>query len=199
VNPAKTALLCCDLQNGFMHPKGAYARNGATPESFAQIAPRVRSVADAVRAKGGWVVSTHFVLIPGKDGAPMISPHLKRLRPFLGTGDFVPGSFDSELLEELRPSDLAVEKVAFSAFYMTRLEWLLRKTGIETILFAGVMTNGGVASTLREAHVRDFHCILLSDGCGAATPERHQSTLMDLSSVAQVMNCAQAAELIRGG
>lgn len=194
----KSALLCCDLQNGFMHPKGAYGRAGATPASFAAIIPRVKEVADAMRTAGGWIASTHFILIPDKKGNPMVAPHLKKMRPFLTAGDFVPGGFDAQLVEELQPSELPVEKVAFSGFYMNRLEWLLRKTGIETLFFAGVMTNGGVASTLRDAHVREFHCVLLSDGCGAATPERHDAALKDLSSVAQVMTCAEAVALLRG-
>ena len=195
----RTALLLCDMQNGFMHPAGAYGRGGATAPSMPDIVPRVRSVAEAMRAAGGWVVSTHFTLIAGRNGEPMISPHLKRLRPFLGGRDFAPGSFDSLLIEELRPADLSVEKVAFSAFYMSRLEWILRKSGIETIYFAGVVTNGGVASTLRDAHVRDFHCILLEDGCAAFKQEIHDAAVRDMSSIAEVVTCAVAAARIHLG
>jgi ureidoacrylate peracid hydrolase len=49
-------------------------------------------VANALRAKGGWIVSTQFTLVPGKGGEPFISPHLKSIRPFLGKGDFAPGA-----------------------------------------------------------------------------------------------------------
>ena len=192
--PAKTALLYCDLQNGFMHPQGAYGRNGVVPASFADIPARVKAVANAMRAAGGWIISTHFVLIADKNGKPMIAPGLQRLRPFLGPGDFVPGSFDCALYGDLPASDLSVEKVAFSAFYMSRLDWLLNKAQIDTLFFAGVMTNGGVASTLRDAHVREFQCTLLADGCGAATPALHEAAVKDMSSIAQVMSCEQAAE-----
>jgi ureidoacrylate peracid hydrolase len=190
----KTALLLCDMQNGFVHPKGAYGKNGASPDEFRAAVARVKPLADALRGAGGWIVSTHFTLVPGRGGEPLISPHLKKLRPFLGKGDFAPGSFDSQLVDELPRSDLAVEKIAFSAFYMSRLEWLLRKAGIETLWIAGVTTNGGVASTLRDAHVRDFHCVLLEDGCGAARPELHEAAVRDLSSIAQVMRCAEAVK-----
>lgn len=195
--PAQTALVYCDLQNGFMHAHGAYGKNGVVPASFAAIPGRVKAVAEAMRAAGGWIISTHFVLIAGKDGQPMIAPSLKRLRPFLGAGDFSPGSFDCALHRELPAADFSVEKVAFSAFYMSRLDWLLSKARIDTLFFAGVMTNGGVASTLRDAHVREFHCTLLADGCGAATPALHDAAVKDLSSIAQVMRCQQAAEHIR--
>lgn len=188
--PASTALLLVDMQNDFLHPKGAYARGGQASPAIAALPARLKPVADAVRKVGGWIVSTHFTLVPGKGGAPLISPHLKKLRPFLTKGDFAPGAFGHDLIDELKPADLSVEKVAFSAFYMSRLEFVLRKAGIETLVFGGIVTNGGVASTLRDAHVRDFPTVLLSDGCAAFDPRVHETTVSALSSVTSVMTCA---------
>ncbi|PCH72436.1 MAG: cysteine hydrolase [Rhodobacteraceae bacterium] len=135
------------------------------------------------------MVSTHFTLVPGKGGAPFISPHLKQLRPFLGTGDFARGGVGHAMIDALQPADLSVEKVAFSAFYQTRLDWVLRRAGIETLVVGGIVTNGGVASTLRDAHVRDFHNIVLSDGCAAFSDAAHDSTITSLSTIAQVATC----------
>lgn len=187
--PEKIGLVIVDLQNDFLHPDGAYARGGATSPAIAALPARMKPVADAVRQAGGWIVSTHFTLVPGKGGEPFISPHLKALRPFLRKGDFLPGSFGHALVDELRPADLSIEKIAYSAFYMTRLEWVLRKAGIETLVFCGIVTNGGVASTLRDAHVRDFPCILLEDGCAAFSDEVHRTNVAALASVADVMTC----------
>jgi nicotinamidase-related amidase len=187
--PEKIGLVIVDLQNDFLHPDGAYARGGATSPAIAALPARVKPVADAVRQAGGWIISTHFTLVPDKGGEPFISPHLKALRPFLRKGDFLPGSFGHALVDELRPADLSIEKIAYSAFYMTRLEWVLRKAGIETLVFCGIVTNGGVASTLRDAHVRDFPCILLEDGCAAFSDEVHRTNIAALVSVADVMTC----------
>jgi nicotinamidase-related amidase len=187
---ATTALLLIDMQNDFLHPEGAYGRAGQTSAAIAALPARLKPVAAAVRKAGGWIVSTHFTLVPGKGGEPMISSHLKKLRPFLGKGDFLPGAFGHDLIDELKPADIAVEKVAFSAFYMSRLEFVLRKAGIETLVFAGIVTNGGVASTLRDAHVRDFGTVLLSDGCAAFDARVHDATVSELSSVSTVMTCA---------
>lgn len=196
IDPAKTALLIVDLQNDFLHPDGAYARGGQANADIAALPERVTPVAEALRRKGGWIVSTQFTLVPGKGGEPFISPHLKELRPFLGKGDFAPGSWGHSLVDALQPADLAVEKVAYSAFYMTRLEWVLRKAGVDTLVLCGIVTNGGVASTLRDAHVRDFRTILLSDGCAAFSGETHERAIGDLSTVAKAMTCAEAAKLI---
>jgi nicotinamidase-related amidase len=186
-----TALVLVDLQNDFLHPKGAYARGGATSAAIAALPARLAPLAQAMRKAGGWIVSTRFTLVPGKGGEPFIAPHLKRLRPFLGKGDFAPGSWGHDLIDELKPADVAIEKVAYSAFFQSRLEFVLRKAGIETLVFGGIVTNGGVASTLRDAHVRDLHTVLLSDGCAAFRPDVHEATVASLASISDVVTCAE--------
>ncbi len=197
-DPRRAALLVVDLQNDFLHPEGAYARGGQSNADIAALPQRILPVAKGVRAAGGSVVSTQFTLIPGRDGEPMVSPHLKTLRPFLRRGDFAPGSWGQALVDELQPADFSVEKVAYSAFYMTRLEWVLRKAGIDTLLVCGIVTNGGVASTVRDAHVRDFKVIVLSDGCAAFSSEVHERAIGDLSTVAQTVSCTGALDMIEG-
>jgi nicotinamidase-related amidase len=191
---ATTALLLCDLQNDFIHPKGAYARGGQSAPEIAALPARLAPLAQRVRAGGGWVVATLFTLVPGKASEPFISPHLKALRPFLRAGDFAPGSWGQALVDELAPADLTVEKVAYSAFYMSRLEWVLRKAGIERLLVAGIVTNGGVASTLRDAAVRDFPCTLLSDGCAAFDPRTHEVAVEALKPVARIATVAETLD-----
>lgn len=194
---ARFGLVLADLQNDFLHPDGAYGRAGCTAAAIAALPRRIRPLADTVRAAGGWIVSTHFTLVPGRGGEPLIDPHLKQLRPFLGRGDFAPGSWGHALVDELAPADLSVEKVAYSAFYMTRLEWLLRKVGVETLAFCGLVTNGGVASTLRDAHVRGFRTILLEDGCAAFSEELHKASVTSLGSIARVTRCAELERTLR--
>jgi isochorismate hydrolase len=46
-----------------------------------------------------------------------------------------------------------------------------------------------VASTLRDAHVRNFHNIVLSDGYAAFSHTAHDSTISSLSTSAQVATC----------
>ena len=191
-----SALLIVDLQNDFLHDKGAYARGGQGSADIAALPERVLPVANAMREVGGWVVSTQFTLVPGKGGEPFISPHLKKLRPFLGRGDFAPGSWGNTLVDSLQPADISVEKIVYSAFHMTRMEWVLRKAGIEKLFVCGIVTNGGVASTVRDAHVRDFRVTVLSDGCAAFKHGTHEASLADLRTVCRVTTCAEAvAEL----
>ena len=159
---------------------------------------RLAPLARAVQQTGGLVIATLFTLVPGREGEPIISPHLKQLRPFLKRGDFAPGSWGQSVVEELEPIDCTIEKVAYSAFYMTRLEWLLRKCGIEALLVGGIVTNGGVASTVRDAHVRDIPVTVLTDGCAAFSPQVHDAAIEGLRPVAGMSSIDEARARIGG-
>ena len=194
IQAATTAIVIVDMQNDFVHPEGAYGRAGQTSKTISALPARLKRVTNTARAAGGWIVSTHFTLVPGKEGEPFISEHLRALRPFLGKGDFTPGGFGHNLIDELMPADLKVEKVAFSAFYQSRMDWILRRAGIETLVFGGIVTNGGVASTARDAHVRDYNVVILEDGCGAFSQEAHDTTIGSLATIARI---ASTDEIIK--
>lgn len=194
--PSRTALLTIDLQNDFLHPEGAYGRAGQGAEKILALPDRITPLRDVLRAKGGTYVSAQFTLVPGPGGEPLIAPHLKKLRPFLTKGDFAPGGFGHSLVDTLAPADYTVEKVNYSAFFQTRLEYILRALKIDTLIIGGIVTNGGVASTVRDAHLREMHTILLSDGCAAFKDEVHEATLTSLGSVSDVVTCAEAIKMI---
>ncbi len=188
----ETALLLCDLQNDFLHADGAYGRAGQARAAIAALPARLAPLARRIRAAGGVVISTHFTLVAGRDGAPLIDPHLKALRPFLAAGDFAPGSWGHALVDVLQPADFSVEKVAYSAFHQTRLEWVLRKAGVRRLIVGGIVTNGGVSSTVRDAHVREIPSVVLSDGCAAFSEALHETALEALASVARITTIAEA-------
>ena len=83
---------------------------------------------------------------------------------------------------------------------MTRLEWALKKAEIEHLFVCGIVTNGGVASTVRDAHVRDFKVTVLSDGCAAFSPSVHQDVIflaMAEISPLKSMACEGRANITR--
>jgi nicotinamidase-related amidase len=51
---------------------------------------------------------------------------------------------------------------------------------------AGIVTNGGVASTVRDAQLREFHVTVLQDGCAAMTPALHEAAIEGLRPVAEI-------------
>ena len=195
---SRTALLTIDLQNDFLHPEGAYSRAGQGAASIAALPDRIAPLVSALRAKGGHYFSAQFTLVPDRNGEPLIAPHLKALRPFLGRGDFAPGSFGHTLVDTLHPADFVVEKVAYSAFYQTRLGYIMRAIGADHLIVGGIVTNGGVASTLRDAHLRNVETVMLSDGCAAFRQDVHDATLLSLGTGTHAMTCAEAQDWLEG-
>ena len=188
---ARLGMVIVDLQNDFLAPDGAYARGNTVSAEAVQLPARMAPVARAIKARGGLVTSSLFTLWPDAQGEPMISAHLQERRPFLRKGDFAPGSRGQANVDVLAPLvDVSVWKVAYSAFFNTQLDWVLKKAGVDTLVVCGIVTNGGVASTVRDAHVRDYHIIVLSDGCAAFSEQAHQAALADMASVAEVTDSA---------
>jgi nicotinamidase-related amidase len=191
---APSAILLLDLQNDFLHSNGAYGRAGQSSPEIAVLPAKLKPLVGLARKKGALIGATLFTLVPGKDGEPMISPHLRKLRPFLTKGDFAPGGWGQALVDELQPVDFSIEKIAYSAFYMTRLEWVLRMHGVKKLYFAGIVTNGGVASTVRDAQVRDFDSIVLEDGCAAFSQDLHRAAIEGLRPVARIATIGEVLQ-----
>lgn len=197
-DPARLALVLVDLQNDFLDPAGAYARGGVNAAAMAALPGRLGPLVGAVRRAGGLIISTHFTLVPGRGGEPIITPRLKTLRPFLRRGDFAPGTRGHALVSTLGRVDVAVEKVGYSAFYMSRLEWVLRHAAIDTLAVGGITTNGAVASTVRDAELREFRSIVLADCCAAFEEVQHTTAIAALRAVAEVTSAeAFAAALAK--
>jgi nicotinamidase-related amidase len=199
MNLKTSALILGDLQNDFLHRDGAYGRAGVGAPAIAALPEKLAPLVRAARGRGVLIVATLFTLVPGRGGEPIVSPHLKALRPFLRKGDFAPGAWGQQLVDALAPADVCVEKIAYSAFHASRLEWVLRKCGVEHLYFTGIVTNGGVASTVRDAHVREFDCTVIEDGCAAFSDELHHAAIAGLRPVAGIATIAEVMDALAQG
>ena len=66
--------------------------------------------------------------------------------------------------------DEIYERIGESGF-----ERLVRAWGVDQLLFTGVSTNSCVEGTARDAADRGFRCVLVEDGCGAASAALHDA------------------------
>lgn len=190
MNSKSTALIIVDIQNDYLDPDGAFSRSGLTTPEMRAVPSRVVPVAKTLKVRGGYVAGSLFTLWPDAKGEPMFSPNFKNLKPYLRKGDFAPGSWGQSVIPPLQPYlDTTVYKVGSSAFYNTPLDWILRHAGIDTLAFVGVLSNASVAASVRDAQMREFHCVVLADGCAAMTPAAHDTTIADLKSIAHIMTC----------
>ncbi|OIQ77053.1 isochorismatase family protein YecD [mine drainage metagenome] len=66
--------------------------------------------------------------------------------------------------------------------------------GVNKLYFAGIVTNGGVASTVRDAQVRDFDSVVLEDGCAAFSRDLHRAAIEGLRPVARIATIGEVMQ-----
>lgn len=189
MNINKTALILSEMQNDYLHADGAYGRAHIRLPNNRAVIEQLIKVTNAFRENGGKIITVNFSLICDKDNKPLISEELKQDCPFLTRGDFQIGRWGHQLIEELAPADYTINKITESCFHMTHMEWLLRELGINTLIFGGLMTNEGLAASIRDAQNRALKTILLQDGSGSFSIASQEAALRSLSFVTEISTC----------
>lgn len=174
VTVKNTALIVVDMQNIWVHPRGARY----LPMSE-DIVPRIQELLRFCRAHRVPVFYLHTT--KRKDLADVgifadIKPQTHDAEDEWSNFEGSPGA---ELYEPVKPAagDILVKKFRYSGFYGTQLENLLRAFGRDTIAVAGVATNVCCDSTARDGAMRDFKVFFLSDCSASFTQEEQEATL----------------------
>ena len=199
LDPARTALIVVDLQNGFMAP-GQPAEIAPARE----IVPNVNRLAAATRAAGGSVVWIQNTITPESEKSWSIylgnfanEDWGLRMRRAFTPGDFGHALYPSL---EVRPGDLTVRKTRFSAFVpgASELDSILRGRGINTLIVVGTATNVCCESTARDAMMLNYKIFFVSDANACRTDEEHNATLAillmmfaDVRSTDEMVNLLQ--------
>lgn len=177
-DPARTALIVVDLQNGFMLPGVAFAE---IPEAR-EIVPNVNRLAAALRAAGGtvvWIVttyepavdkewSTYYRLSTPTNGAKRSAALTKGAK-----GHAIWSTLD------VKPGDPIVEKKRFSAFIQgsSDLDKVLKARGIDNLLITGTVTGVCCESTARDAMMLNYQVTMVTDGNASYSDEEHNRAL----------------------
>ena len=132
---------------------------------------------------------------------PDYSDLLPHMRAFAESAGNTRGNHEHEILDALapRPGEAVLNKTTMSAFHSTGFERLVRAWGVEQLVFTGISTNSCVEGTARDAADRGFRCLLVEDGCGAASQTLHDATCTNFARLlGRVASSAQVlAELER--
>jgi ureidoacrylate peracid hydrolase len=90
---------------------------------------------------------------------------------------------DIEFLEEVAPAEdeIVFSKTSAGVFNSTAIENVLHRMGISQLVFTGIVTDGCVELSARDAVDRGFSAMLVTDGCAASTPEAHEDALQRLT------------------
>ncbi|RRA47538.1 isochorismatase family protein [Acidipila sp. EB88] len=156
IDPKTTALVLIDLQN-------AIVSRDVKPYPASEIMQQGRSLAEAFRAKGAPVIYVHVLIdnfLQLQIDEPLQLP--KDLPPSMN--DIADGA-------GMQPGDLLIAKRHWGAFAQTNLEQELRTRGVKTVVLAGIATNLGVESTLRQGTGLGFSFVTVEDACSTFTQE----------------------------
>lgn len=185
----KSIFLVMDMMNDLVSETGASAATYGVQVKERGVLEKTRKAIDAARKAGVPVGFVRVGFSPDYREAPQASPIFSGARKNglfkLGT----PGTQTHASLGQT-DADFDIVKHRVSPFYATALEAILRANGIERIIMCGVSTNGVVHSGAREAHDRDYECIILEDCCAGVTPAEHEHAVACLGRYAQLVSSA---------
>lgn len=154
--PSKMALINIDMQNCFVENSPIAAPGGI------EVLTRINRLAEVCRSVGTLVVHTSHVLRPDGSNRGVLGEIL----PPVNDGIINKGSLSAKLHIGVKVDrkDVLLDKPRYGAFHGTDLELILRSKGIDTIIISGIATNFCCETTAREACVRDFRVLFMSDG-----------------------------------
>lgn len=173
IDPARAALLIIDMQNGFCHPDGTLGISGVDVAPAQATYQPIRTLAEAFGGAGLpviWTTQVHLARDAARE-AKAIAPHTAKRKQV----SCVSGTWDAQLVDEL--ADLAADptfvitKHRFGSFYETRLASLLDMLGVSALFVTGVTANACVETTLREAYLRDYDVVAVTDAIAAVRPQ----------------------------
>lgn len=175
----KTALIIIDMENGFINSEFAqcikmakdtipicskvifHARKQNIPVFFVnRIYRQDGSDVEHTRFKswyeGGRAMSDVCSKVLSYDNPPELSPE---------KGDYV------------------IIKPRFSAFFMTELDLILRRLGIDTIVLIGTTTPNCIRTTCYDGISLDYNVVIIEDCCSSQTEEIQRANMYDMKNI----------------
>ncbi len=198
VDPKHTALVMIDVQHDFCSENGLFGRIGKNMEMMAPTVKKIGQLVEAARQKGVLPIFIQNQWLP--DNRVVSGSFLRFMIYKQGmepneAGCTVSGTWGAEILPEtgIKPDDIIVQKWRPSAFRSTNLDMVLRCNDIKTVILTGVITQGCVESTARDAMFHDYYTVIVQDSVATYKKDLHDASLKVMSSRFDMLN---ADELI---
>lgn len=191
------ALLIIDMQPASVSPGAGLTRaiESAHPGYTRYLVERVRQstlpaiagLREAFHSAGQPVLFTAFGSITG-DGNDVTTSTIRhrdaQRRAQTGVSVILPRSNPAtDVIAELQPvsQDAVLSKTSMDAFVSTDLAERLRRSGVQSLVVTGVLTDACVESTARHAAELGFKVFVAHDACAAWQPEFHEASLGNLA------------------
>jgi len=159
----------------------------------ASFLENTRAFLDAARSNDIPVVYTKITPLPVEYESPF-RLYLFLQRQGLDDPEKLPpymqeGTWEAEIHKEVSPmaDDVVFNKHTPSIFIGTHFEHMVRNMGITTIMFTGITTEVGIASSARDSANRGFYTIVVEDCVSTESEEMHEAALKTLNKVVLVL------------
>ncbi|MGF6529414.1 nicotinamidase-related amidase [Paraburkholderia sp. GAS206C] len=169
LHPGQSALLVMDYQKMLLE-------NYVPADQVDTVLANTAAMIAAARIGRMAVI---YVTVAFRPGHPEVSARNRLFMLLKQNGLFARGDVDTSIHPALAPAEdePVVIKHRVGAFTGTDLEILLRASGIETLVLAGITTAGVVLSTVRQAFDMDYRALVAGDCCADPNPDVHQMLL----------------------
>jgi nicotinamidase-related amidase len=198
VDPATTAVLTMELQNGVIGADAVFPALGAEV-ARTEMLDTVRRVCTAAREAGARVVHCTHVSRPDGAGAALnckifaLADRMRRERGIAPTQWGTPGADLVAGLED--PRDLVVPRLhGMTPFTSTSLDQILRNLSIKTVVATGVSVNLGIFGMAMTALDLGYQVVVVRDGV-AGVPADYAQTVLD-QSIAFIATVVDSSELL---
>ncbi len=190
VTPEHTALIVWDVQNALVN----------SIFNKKEFLTNLKVLIQKAREKGISIIYTKITpLPPDYNSSWSIYMMMRRygIKDPAKLPEFLKaGSSDADIPDDVAPShnDLVINKHTASIFIGTHVEYMLRNKGIDTVVFTGISTEFGVASSARDASNRGFYPVVAEDCVSSMDKEMHEASLKILSRLCIVVPSAEIIE-----
>lgn len=179
--PEKTGVLVVDMQNDFVHERGALS----VPTAAATV-PAIQELLRRARAAKVRVVFTQDWHAPDDPEFRIWPAHC------------LAGTWGAEIIPELAPKEgePRVRKTTYDPFYRTELAELLREWTIENLVVVGTVANICVLHAAGSAALRGLRVIIPKDGVSALTEFDLLATFRQLTFLYRGLALSSVAGLL---
>ena len=175
----KTALMVVDMQNAFCHKEGTLGISGVDTDHLRSVVEPLRTLVkrcQAVNMPVLWTLQEHFPVDHrrGRKRLPTHTSKRKRVSALVGT-------WDAEIIDEFKDlvtnPTFVIRKHRYGGFHDTRMHIVLEMLGVDALLITGVTTNACVETTIREAYLRDYDVVGVTDCIAGVNPKWEASAI----------------------
>ncbi len=162
----KRAIIVADMLNEFVTGRLGSVR-------ARKIVPSIKKLLEKARKQGIPVIYYRDVHTPEDREMKIWGQHAMK------------GTEASEIIPELKPEkmDIVIEKRWYCGFVNTNLQEILKKMGIDTLIYTGVSTDICVQNDVAFAYFSGYNTTILSDCTASIEEEAHEYALKYMKKI----------------